>query len=222
MQPKKLLYVIDERDNVATALDELRGAETLPVRSAQGTSMGELTLQSHVPRFFKVAIRPLADGEQVVKWGKVIGTVKAGAYTIQPGTVVHITNFLPSPKLIEFWGGDPIAFPANKIIESGYTPFEMGEVKRKFQEGGNIVFADLKLPAGFPDLLPSHEPDFVVGRAVKEIDKGHQLHLGCVVAGDYMFKGNQQQIDAINMCYKFLRGKIYGIAEDIPPNPREQ
>jgi len=72
------LFQVDPRDNVATALrDIVPGEETL------------VALREPVGRGHKVAIRPIAKGELVRKFGFPIGTATAN---IAPGEIVHSHN----------------------------------------------------------------------------------------------------------------------------------
>ena len=73
------LFQIDSRDSVATALRDMAAGET---------ALG-VTLAQPVPKGHKVAVRPIAAGEQVLKFGFPIGRATAA---ILPGEHVHIHN----------------------------------------------------------------------------------------------------------------------------------
>lgn len=97
----KAALVISERDNVATALQALEAGSPLEVG---GTS---LMVRDPIPPGHKVALRDIAAGEAVVKYGSPIGlaTTPIGA-----GAHVHTHNvassrgrgdLAPEPRLAE-------------------------------------------------------------------------------------------------------------------------
>ena len=71
--------VLSEKDNVATALADL----------AAGTTVLNITLRDDVPFGHKLALRPIAPGEHVIKYGYPIGAASA---VIEPGEHVHVHN----------------------------------------------------------------------------------------------------------------------------------
>jgi altronate hydrolase len=78
-----LALVISAQDNVATALEPLDTGQT--VRAGEAS----IVVLEPVPRGHKVAVRTIARGEAVVKYGSPIGTASAD---IAPGAHVHIHN----------------------------------------------------------------------------------------------------------------------------------
>ena len=79
----RAVLVISERDNVATALEALDAGRVLDVNGASITTV-EPIASGH-----KVALRAIAAGEAVIKYGSPIGTATAD---IAPGTHVHTHN----------------------------------------------------------------------------------------------------------------------------------
>lgn len=79
--------VISHRDNVATALQPLEAGRLLEVGAVQVTVLGP------VPPGHKVALRAIAAGEAVIKYGSPIGTASAD---IPPGAHVHTHNVASS------------------------------------------------------------------------------------------------------------------------------
>ena len=75
--------VISDKDNVATALDVLEVGLTL---RAGGSTV---TVVEPIPRGHKVALRAIAAGALVVKYGSPIGTASSD---IAPGAHVHTHN----------------------------------------------------------------------------------------------------------------------------------
>ena len=79
----KAALVISDRDNVATALEPLEAGRTLEV-GGQVVVISEAIASGH-----KVALRPIAAGEAVVKYGSPIGTATTD---IAAGAHVHTHN----------------------------------------------------------------------------------------------------------------------------------
>ncbi len=79
----KAVIVISDRDNVATALETLEPGRELTV-SGRRISVGE-----RIPSGHKIALRPIAAGDAVIKYGSPIGTATAA---IDAGRHVHIHN----------------------------------------------------------------------------------------------------------------------------------
>ena len=72
------LIRINPRDNVAVALEDLKAGENAGV-----------TLREDIGRGHKFALRPIRNGENIVKYGMPIGTAKAD---IAEGEKVHTHN----------------------------------------------------------------------------------------------------------------------------------
>jgi altronate dehydratase small subunit len=79
--------VIDTRDNVATAVDALARGEALQAAGPNGDI--PVTLAADIPFGHKFALRTIATGEQIIKYGEVIGVATC---SIGPGDHVHIHN----------------------------------------------------------------------------------------------------------------------------------
>lgn len=79
--------VMDEKDNVTTLLADMKKGES--VIYTKGNQTCELTLQEDVHFGHKVAITLINQGEEVKKYGEVIG---AATTTILPGEHVHVHN----------------------------------------------------------------------------------------------------------------------------------
>lgn len=75
--------VISSRDNVATALEPLEPGTTVQIG---GTAVA---VRERIPQGHKLALRPIASGEAVIKYGSAIGTACAA---IEAGAHVHTHN----------------------------------------------------------------------------------------------------------------------------------
>lgn len=77
-------FQIDLRDNVATALEELSPG---PVRLLGDTSAPSAEVAEKIPKGHKLALRDIAAGEDILKYGVVIGRATAD---IPAGSWVHL------------------------------------------------------------------------------------------------------------------------------------
>jgi hypothetical protein len=83
----KAALVISDRDNVATALEPLEPGRRLDLGGVA------VTIVERIPSGHKVAMRPIAAGAPVIKYGSPIGLASAA---IAPGTHVHTHNLSSS------------------------------------------------------------------------------------------------------------------------------
>jgi altronate dehydratase len=79
----KAIQVITDRDNVATALEALEAGRELSVGPAT------VVVREAIPRGHKLAVRAIASGEAVVKYGSPIGIASTD---IPAGAHVHTHN----------------------------------------------------------------------------------------------------------------------------------
>ena len=76
------VIVISEADNVATALEALEAGGVL-------SEVGSITIREAIPRGHKIAVRAIASGGAVMKYGSPIGTA---TIDIAAGAHVHTHN----------------------------------------------------------------------------------------------------------------------------------
>ncbi len=79
--------LLHERDDVATALDELTRGQV--VHAMLGDAQYEVTLLEDIPFAHKLALRDIAEGEEVLKYGMPIGRALR---PIRQGEWVHVHN----------------------------------------------------------------------------------------------------------------------------------
>ncbi|HHD15953.1 MAG TPA: D-galactarate dehydratase [Euryarchaeota archaeon] len=77
---------MNERDNVATALCEIRSGERISVRNGEER---EIEVIQDIPFGHKFAIREIQKGEHIIKYGEIIGRALAD---IRKGEHVHVHN----------------------------------------------------------------------------------------------------------------------------------
>ena len=92
------LIVINPADSVAVACRELREGELIPL------SGGEVRIRETIPAGHKTAIRDLAEGEAVVKYGSVIGYARC---PIGAGSWVHTHNLHTGLKGLQSYTYEP-------------------------------------------------------------------------------------------------------------------
>ncbi len=80
------VIVMDEADNVATAIDDLHPGETVALPEPGN---GQVEITEQVPFGHKVALATLSAGSPVIKYGEIVGTVTAA---IPSGGHVHVHN----------------------------------------------------------------------------------------------------------------------------------
>ena len=79
--------VIAESDNVAVCLHDIESGAEASIRRAKDNIV--VTATDPVPRGHKLAVRDIAEGESVLKYGEVIGKA---SQNIGAGNHVHVHN----------------------------------------------------------------------------------------------------------------------------------
>jgi len=83
----KAVIRIREQDHVATAITSLEPGD---VAQITGVSNGEtIVVREAIPAGHKIALRPIAPEEEILKYGEVIGAATA---PIDAGHWVHVHN----------------------------------------------------------------------------------------------------------------------------------
>jgi len=94
---------IDENDNVATVTSEVGRGEAVEVFSPAGKILGVPVVSSDVPFGHKIALVGLEKGDEIVKYGEVIGFASEN---ISLGAWVHTHNVesarVPTSKFGEY------------------------------------------------------------------------------------------------------------------------
>jgi len=80
---------IDDSDNVATVTSEVSKGEQVEVLSPLGSLLIRAESLGDVPFGHKIALKTLVRGEEVVKYGEVIGVASAG---VEVGEWLHTHN----------------------------------------------------------------------------------------------------------------------------------
>ena len=86
---KEKAVVLNRKDNVATALAELKEGDELKLSIAEEEV--QVTLRTAIPFGHKFSLRKIQKGKPVIKYGETIGIA---ADTIAPGDHVHVHNVI--------------------------------------------------------------------------------------------------------------------------------
>lgn len=81
------LLCLHKEDNVAVALTEIPAQTNVELQV--GTEVVSLTVLENIRFGHKLAIKPIKQGEDVIKYGQVIGIA---TQEIKPGQHVHVHN----------------------------------------------------------------------------------------------------------------------------------
>lgn len=85
----KLALKVDDLDNVATIFaNDIKDGSEVEVRDKKGHSE-IITVHGDVPYGHKIALKDIAKGEPIMKYGESIG---AASHDIKKGDYVHIHN----------------------------------------------------------------------------------------------------------------------------------
>jgi altronate dehydratase small subunit len=85
---KQKAIVMNPKDNVATAITDLRAGDVLFESNASGQSLA-IKLTSDIPFGHKFSLSKIEPGSPVIKYGEVIGISTA---SIAPGEHAHVHN----------------------------------------------------------------------------------------------------------------------------------
>jgi altronate dehydratase small subunit len=80
-------FQIDPGDNVATLLQDAAAGDEVTIRGALNAAA--VTAPTQIRAGHKIALRPIAEGERIIKYGQTIG---AATRPISPGEWVHLQN----------------------------------------------------------------------------------------------------------------------------------
>jgi len=97
----KKAIVMNPKDNVATALDDLKAGDKITVVSSAQEVVKEVTVTKPIPFGHKLALNEISKGAEVIKYGEIIGRA---SQDISLGDHVHVHNVdsarIPMPKAV--------------------------------------------------------------------------------------------------------------------------
>ena len=92
--------ILNPKDNVATALADMRAGATLELDTGERTMV--IKLNDPVPFGHKFSLAKIESDSPVIKYGEAIGTATA---TIQAGDYVHVHNVASARARGDLAGG---------------------------------------------------------------------------------------------------------------------
>jgi len=97
---KQKAVILSSKDNVATALADLKAGDTVELNAGEKTIAIKLT--APVPFGHKFSLANIESGSPVIKYGEAIGIATAN---IQPGDYVHVHNVVSARGRGDLAGG---------------------------------------------------------------------------------------------------------------------
>jgi len=95
----KRAIMINSQDNTAIAFNDIQAGENVSIVTASGEVIREIAAEQAIPFGHKIALETISQGENVLKYGEVIGIA---TQQISKGSHVHIHNvksaLLPGPE----------------------------------------------------------------------------------------------------------------------------
>ncbi len=98
---KQKAVILNTKDNVATALADLKAGDTLELEVGGETK--EVRLTTDIPFGHKFSLSKIEPDSPVIKYGEIIGVSTA---TIKPGDYVHIHNVVSRRGRGDLEGGN--------------------------------------------------------------------------------------------------------------------
>jgi len=97
----KRALMMNTKDNVATALEKLEGGVSARMILPSQEVFKELTPEKAIPSGHKIAVKQIRKGDQVLKYGQVIGNA---SQDIGLGDHVHVHNVMSNRmQMPEVW-----------------------------------------------------------------------------------------------------------------------
>lgn len=150
MKPK--LLRLHPQDNIVVA--------TAPIKAQSVLKLDRVKIQivSNVPMAGKVATRPIAEGEKIIKFGQPIGHATRN---IEPGEWVHTHNlasdYLPTPERT------PLGSEASREQSQGQVEIDSSQAGSRFVQSEPSGPRELTLPEDSTATSEARSSDTVTG-----------------------------------------------------------
>jgi altronate dehydratase small subunit len=79
--------ILNDQDNVATAVQDIKEGQEAVIRL--GRELSDVVVRENIPYGHKFSVRPIRRGEEILKYGEVIGRATAD---IETGRHAHVQN----------------------------------------------------------------------------------------------------------------------------------
>jgi len=188
-----LVYKVHPRDNVGTALAPLSEGVEYPVYEEGRGVVGTIVPLTPVPKWHKVALERIEEGEEVVKFGLTIGV---SVCSIDRGLVVHLTNVILDPS-----------FDLREALRRGFV---LGEATARI-ERGDAVRAGVNARLTHP-LFRQLPPRTRIGFAATAVPEGGALRLGNIVEPPPAIRVSERYVALVRNFYRFLRAGFIDFA----------
>lgn len=84
----KRAIVLNPKDNVGVAVENIKKGDMVNLEVVQGNNFSLLAVED-IPFGFKIALRDIPKGGEVIKHGEIMGSATA---QIKAGSMVHVHN----------------------------------------------------------------------------------------------------------------------------------
>ncbi len=183
---KKIIYKVDEKDNVGTALDYLVKDKEYPIFEEGRGVIGKLKIKTDIPKWYKVSLNKIREDEYIIKFGFPIGK---SVIDIDEGIVVHFTNIILDPDL-DFYS----------YITKGFI---LGETLTDISKGEIIRIKKNFLP--LHPLLKELRERSRIGIAAIDIGESTSIRLGNMVDISRKLGWNEKYRKMVKDFYRFLK-----------------
>lgn len=204
------IYKIDAQDNVGTALVELSPREYYPVFEQGVGKIFHIMPLCKIPKFFKISLKEINEGDQVVKWGHPIGIA---CVNIRKGSIVHRCNIVFRHS----------SFTHEEIMFDEHTIENYLEIGKALKKIGKDVVIQMG------ENVEVHSPKLTInegveiGKAVTDIPQGDILYCGNIVEPPSPIKlaWNPEYKKLVRDFYNLINEGYY-FSDLIPPPLRKK
>ncbi|MBR4580626.1 MAG: altronate dehydratase [Lachnospiraceae bacterium] len=163
---------IHEADNVAVALEDLQKGETVRLSGM------EIICRDDIPAGHKIALKPIAEGEAVIKYGNPIGLSKS---RIEEGNHVHIHNMKTGLGDLLTYKYEPVEEVMLPKKTASFMGFERANGKAGIRNDIWII-PTMGCVNNVAELIASKAEEYVEGSVEEVIAFTHPY--GCSQMGD--------------------------------------
>ncbi len=185
----EVVYKADPRDNVGTALAPLIEGAEYPVYEEGRGIVDRIRPVVPVPKWHKVALRDIGEGEEVVKFGYTVGI---SAIAIERGCIVHVTNVLLDP-----------GFDFREVVRAGLV---LGFATARL-ERGDVLRVGLNVQPTHPRFR-GLAPRTRVGIAATAIPEGGVVRIGNLLEPPPGVRVSERYVRLVRDFYRFLRAGL--------------
>lgn|GEM_PF-917199 len=184
-----LVYKVNSRDNVGTALSHLEEGAEYPVYEEGKGVIGTVKPSSPIPAWHKIALEEIEEGGEVIKFGYVIGVAVT---VVEEGALVHVTNVLLDST-----------YDFRKMVRQGLV-LGISPVR---VERGEVLRLGVNVRPLHPALkgLP---PRSRVGIAASAIAENGTVRLGNIVEPPPRLRRNERYVRLVRDFYRMLRAGL--------------